>query len=67
MRRKPLDHRRKMMLRLGILSLGGLLGGVAALLWCRRSGATYCGGAGGMIAISVLALIGIIELYRRRP
>ena len=71
-RGKALNHdrhssRRKMMLRLSILALIGLTGGVTAVLWCRRIEATYCAGAWGLIATGVLALIGIIELYRRRP
>jgi hypothetical protein len=70
-RRDPPDSRhsirRKMMLRLGILALIGLIGGVETLLWCRRSGATDCNGEGGILAFGVLALFGAFLWYRQRP
>jgi hypothetical protein len=59
--------RRKMMLRVGILALIGLIGGVETLLWCRRSGATDCNGEGGILAFGVLALIGTFLWFRQRP
>jgi hypothetical protein len=66
----PMNHRgpsirRKMML-LGILAPIFLTAGVTGLLWCRRSGATYCHGPGGLLAYGVVAIIGAIYWYRRR-
>jgi len=57
--------RRKMMV-LGILAPILLAAGVTGLLWCRRSGATYCHGPGGLLAYGVFAIIGVIYWYRRR-
>ena len=56
--------RRKMMM-LGLLAPILLATGVASLIWCRRSGMTYCRG-GGLVVSSVYAIIGVIYLYRRR-
>jgi len=71
-RRDPLNHsrhsiRRKMMLRLGILALIGLVAGVTAWHRCTTNPSTYCKSGGGLLAMSVLALIGIVVWYRRRP
>jgi hypothetical protein len=54
------------LLRLGILSVLCLAAGIAALLWCSHTEATYCRGAGGLIALGVFGIVGMIGLYRRR-
>jgi hypothetical protein len=56
---------RKMVV-LGILAPILLAAGVLGLLWCRDSGMTYCGGSGGLVVSGVIAIIGVIYLYRRR-
>jgi hypothetical protein len=49
-----------------ILAPVGLAAGVIGLLWCTSRETTYCGGAGGLLAGGVFAIIGAIYLYRRR-
>jgi uncharacterized membrane protein HdeD (DUF308 family) len=56
---------RKMMV-LCILAPILLAAGVIGLLWCRDSRVTYCSGPGGLLASGVVAIVGVIYLYRRR-
>jgi hypothetical protein len=56
---------RKMMV-LCILAPILLAAGVIGLLWCRDSGMTYCRGSGSLVTSGVIAIIGVIYLYRRR-
>jgi hypothetical protein len=64
--RKERTEIRGKLLPLGILSVSCFVAGVAALVWCGRTEATYCRGAGGLIALGVLGIVGMIGLYRRR-
>ena len=56
---------RKMVV-LGILAPILLAAGVLGLLWCTSLEKPLCGGSGALLAQGVIAIVGVIYLYRRR-
>lgn len=56
---------RKMVV-LAILAPIILAAGVLGMLWCTSLETPLCGGSGALLAQGVIAIVGVIYLYRRR-